>query len=181
MQTPTKLAQGSGLWKVLPSNSSHIRYGSVDWSFDTPRYNAKPPHYHGSLLRTSRPRRRYVVIWNAKPFGSSQHPTTLPHDPAEEWSRSDSLNLQFIAVKVAEQVLQPYEVDVGFAHSIIPDISFDKSDTSRVKLSDDVDEEQVQLGRSQWAVLAQDLIGDLHLSITTPDIDGMFIATLFPH
>lgn len=178
MHTSTKLVEDSDVWKV--SSSSRIRYGSVNWSFDTPQHSVKPPHYHGSLLRTSRPRRRYLVIWNAKPFGPSKHPTTLPHDPAEEWSRSESLNHQFIAVKVAEEVLQPYEVDAGFSHSILPDIVLDKSYSSRVKLSADVDGEEVQIGRSQWTALARDLIGDIHLSraISTPDLDGASITTL---
>jgi hypothetical protein len=178
MQASTKQVQESGVWDVLPSSSSQIRYGSVSWSFDTPNYCVKPPHYHGSLLRTSRPRRRYRVIWDAKPFGPSQHPTTLPHDSAEEWPHSDLLNHQFIAVKVAEEVVGPYEVDVGFIHSIMPDIILDKSYFRRVRSSVDVNEE-VQFGRSQWAAIVRDFIGDIHLSraISSLDLDGASIVT----
>lgn len=179
MQTSTKPVQESAAWEILPSSSSQIRYGSVNWSFDSKLSSVKPPHYHGSLLRTSRPSRRYMVIWNAKPFGPSQHPTTLPLNSAEEWTHSDSLNHQFIAVKMAEDVLRPYELDVGFSHSIMPDLALDKSYFSRMRLSADVDKEEVQFGRSQWAALARDLIGDIHLSmgISTPDLEGAPFST----
>ncbi|KAG2122361.1 hypothetical protein DEU56DRAFT_832533 [Suillus clintonianus] len=182
MQTSIKHEQDTGVWEVGPSTWREIRYGSVTWSFDTqhspalvkPVSHPKPPHYHGSLLRTSRPRRRYTVFWKAKPFGPSQDPTTLPHNSADEWSLSEPLNHKFIGVQVAEDVLKPYELESGFAHSIMPDITLDELYTSWTKLSVDVDEEEVEFARSRWTELAQDLVGDIQLSrpISTSDLDG---------
>ncbi|KAG2136806.1 hypothetical protein BD769DRAFT_1438443 [Suillus cothurnatus] len=167
---------------ALPSTLWEIRYGSVNWSFDAqycrvpikPVSHPKPPHYHGSLLRTSRPRRRYAVLRQAKPFGPSQDPTTLPHDSANEWPLSESLNHKFIGVQVAEDVLRSYELNSGFTHSIAPDITLDELYTSWTKLSVDVDEEEVEFARSQWATLVQDLLGDIQLSraISASDLDG---------
>ncbi|KAG0702928.1 hypothetical protein DFH29DRAFT_467120 [Suillus ampliporus] len=183
MQTSIKLGKDStaGVWEVLPSTWWEIRYGSVSWSFDTQQHcrvpkpvsHPEPPHYHGSLLRTSRPRRRYTVLWKAKPFGPSQDPTTLPHNSDDEWPLSEPLSHKFIGVKVADEVLTPYELDSGFTHSIMPDINLDELYTSRVKLSADVDEEEVEFARSQWAALARDLVGDIQLSraISTSDLD----------
>ncbi|KAG2339539.1 hypothetical protein BDR05DRAFT_611295 [Suillus weaverae] len=171
--------QDTGVWEVLPSTWWEIRYGSVSWSFDcrVPIKHVphpKPPHYHGSLLRTSRPRRRYTVLCKAKPFGPSQDPATLPHNSANEWPPFDPLNHNFIGVQVAEHVLRSYELDSGFTHSIMPDITFDELYTSRTKLSVDVDEEEVEFARSQWATLVQDLVGDIPLSraISASDLDG---------
>ncbi|KAG2158550.1 uncharacterized protein EDB93DRAFT_1219126 [Suillus bovinus] len=182
MQTIINNEQATGVWEVLPSTCWEIRYGSVSWSFDTqycrvpvkPVSHPKPPHYHGSLLRTSRPRRRYTVLCKAKPFGPSQDPTTLPHNPANEWPLSEPLNHNFIGVQVAEDVLKAYELDSGFTHSIMPDITLDELYTGWTKLSVDVDEEEVEFARSQWATLVQDLVGDIQLSraISTSDIDG---------
>lgn len=182
MQTFINHEQDTGVWEVLPSALWEIRYGSVSWSFDAqycrvpikPVSHPKPPHYHGSLLRTSRPRRHYTVLRKDKPFGPSQDPTTLPHDSADEWPFSESLNRKFIGVQVAEDVLRSYELDSGFTHSIMPDITLDELYTSWSKLSVDVDEEDVEFARSQWAILVQDLFGDIQLSrvISVSDIDG---------
>ncbi|KAG1788365.1 uncharacterized protein HD556DRAFT_1404154 [Suillus plorans] len=182
MQTFINHEQGTGVWEVLPSTCWEIRYGSVNWSFDTqycrvpikPVSHPKPPHYHGSLLRTSRPRRRYTILCKAKPFGPSQDPTTLPHNSANEWPLSESLNHKFVGVQVAEDVLRAYELDSGFTHSIMPDITLDELYTSWTKLSVDVDEEEVEFARSEWATRVQDLVGDIHLSraISASDIDG---------
>lgn len=182
MQTFINHEQDTGVWEVLPSTWWEIRYGSVSWSFDTqhcrvptkPVSHPKPPHYHGSLLRTSRPRRRYTALRKANPFGPSQDPTTLPHNPANEWPPSEPLNHKFIGVQVAEDVLRSYELNSGFTHSIMPDITFDELCTSWTKLSVDVDEEEVEFARFQWATLVQDLVGDIQLSqaISASDLDG---------
>ncbi|KAG2032599.1 hypothetical protein BDR03DRAFT_744593 [Suillus americanus] len=182
MQTFINQEQDTGAWEVLPSTLWEIRYGSVSWSFDTqycrvptkPVSHPKPPHYHGSLLRTSRPRRRYIILCKAKPFGPSQDPTTLPHNSANEWPTSEPLNHKFIGVQVAEDVLRSYELNSGFTHSIMPDITLDELYTSWTKLSVDVDEEEVEFARSQWAALVQDLVGDIQLSraISASDLDG---------
>ncbi|KAG1738221.1 hypothetical protein EDB19DRAFT_1714516 [Suillus lakei] len=182
MQTFIKHEQDTGVWEVLPSTWWEIRYGSVSWSIDIqhcrvpikPVSHPKPPHYHGSLLRTSRPRRRYTVLRKAKPFGPSQDPATLPHNSADEWPSSEPLNHKFVGVEVAEDVLRPYELDSGFTHSIMPDISLNELYSSWMKLSIDVDEEEVEFARSQWAALVRNLVGDIQLSraISTSDLDG---------
>ncbi|KAG1804130.1 uncharacterized protein BJ212DRAFT_945892 [Suillus subaureus] len=182
MQTFINQERNTGVWEVLPSTLWEIRYGSVSWSFDTqycrvpikPVSHPKPPHYHGSLLRTSRPRRRYTVLCKAKPFGASQDPTTLPHNSANEWPLSEPLNNKFIGVQIAEDVLRSYELNSGFTHSIMPDITLDELYTNWTKLSVDVDEEEVEFARSQWAALVQDLVGDIQLSraISASDLDG---------
>lgn len=182
MQTFINQERNTGVWEVLPSTLWEIRYGSVSWSFDTqycrvpikPVSHPKPPHYHGSLLRTSRPRRRYTVLCKAKPFGPSQDPTTLPHNSANEWPLSEPLNNKFVGVQVAEDVLRSYELNSGFTHSIMPDITLDELYTNWTKLSVDVDEEEVEFARSQWAALVQDLVGDIQLSraISASDLDG---------
>ncbi|KAG1727646.1 uncharacterized protein EDB91DRAFT_1208174 [Suillus paluster] len=180
MQASIKPVQDTGVWEVLSSTWWEIRYGSINWSFDTqhsrvtkPVSHPKPPHYHGALLRTSRPRRRYKVLCKAKPYGPSQDPTSLPHNSDDEWPLSESLNLNFIGVKVAEEILRSYELDSGCTHSIMPEISLDELFTSRVELSVEIDEEEVEFARSQWAELARDLVGDIRLSraISTSDLD----------
>lgn len=184
MQTFINHEQDTGVWEVLPSTWWEIRYGSVSWSFDTqhcrapikPVSHPKPPHYHGSLLRTSRPRRHYTALRKAKPFGPFQDPTTLPHNSANEWPPSEPLNRKFIGVQVAEDVLRSYELNSGFTHSIMPDITFDELYSSWTKLSVDVDEEEVEFARSQWTTLVHDLVGDIQLfrAISTSDLDGAF-------
>ncbi|KAG1769100.1 hypothetical protein EV702DRAFT_1271320 [Suillus placidus] len=169
MHTFIEHEQDIGVWEVLPSTWWEIRYGSVSWSFDcrVPIKHVphpKPPHYHGSLLRTSRSRRRYTVLWKAKPFGPSQDPATLPHNSANEWPPFEPPNHNVIDVQVAEDVLRSFELDSGFTHSIMPDITFDELYNSRTKLSVDVDKEEVEFARSQWATLVQDLVGDIQLS-----------------
>ncbi|KAG1764073.1 hypothetical protein EV702DRAFT_1037463, partial [Suillus placidus] len=181
MHTFIEHEQDTGVWEVLPSTWWEIRYGSVSWSFDCPVPikpvpHPKPPHYHGSLLRTSRPRRRYTVLLKAKPFDPSQDPATVPHNSANEWPPFEPLNHNFIGVQVAEDVLRSYELDSGFTHSIMPDITFDELYSSRTKLSVDVDEEEVEFARSQWATLVQNLVGDIQLSraISASGLDGAF-------
>jgi hypothetical protein len=70
--------------------------------------------------------------------------------------------------------LRSYELDSGFTHSIAPDITLDELYTSWTKLSVDVDEEEIEFARSQWATLVQDLLGDIQLSraISASDLDG---------
>jgi hypothetical protein len=79
-------------------------------------------------------------------------------------------------VQVAEDVLRSYELNSGFTHSIMPDITFDELYSSWTKLSVDVDEEEVEFARSQWTTLVHDLVGDIQLfrAISTSDLDGAF-------
>ncbi|KAH7928654.1 hypothetical protein BV22DRAFT_1126319 [Leucogyrophana mollusca] len=161
MQSPNGLSQTEFHdWEVVPYRWWETEYGAVSWTFtDKPRgattnvAHAQPPHYHGSLLRYSRPVRRSSAFSRSSPSG------ILPARPGGDASvtYTEELNLDHVGARAVEEVLAPYEISSGFCHSIMPDLMLHLQGCST--LSVDIDEKDVKAGKLIWDELARELVG----------------------
>jgi hypothetical protein len=137
-----------GDWKIL-RDGWKTPYRAVSWSYSTQRrvHNveppAKPPHYHDHLFY--RPPAELDQP-------ASRGGTSTPHTALED----SEVNPDLVGVKMATDVVQLYEADVGF-HAASCDSLVSKS--SPVPWLPAPDEQTVELGRRWWQELAQDLVG----------------------
>ncbi|KDR75548.1 hypothetical protein GALMADRAFT_156549 [Galerina marginata CBS 339.88] len=155
-------------WEIIPVKWWYTSFKAVSWSYNSKQGQgqSKPSRrqYQGSL---------FAGIISKR--GSERLPMSPPPRASSREAgvgdEEDSLNLDLVGVKGAMEVVMEYEKDVGFYFTIFPDLGL-YSDT-KVDLSVDIDENDLQAGRERWNSLSEELMNGPAFENTTDSDESM--------